>query len=61
MATIDDKPEVERTSKEVKTSDSLKGNDAENPMTGYLPRSDDEYVVTFKTWCVVFVRSSVCS
>ncbi|KAH7370985.1 fungal trichothecene efflux pump [Pyrenochaeta sp. MPI-SDFR-AT-0127] len=57
MAIADEKPDVERTSREVKTSDSLKGKDAEDPMAGYLPRSDEEYNVTMKTWCVVLILS----
>lgn len=52
---MDEKPEFDRTSKEVKTSDSIKGKDTEHQIPGYFPRSDAEYNVTFKTWCVVFV------
>lgn len=55
MATADTKPEVERTSREVKTSGSLNEKDVENSPAGYLPRSDEEYNVTLKTWCVVIV------
>lgn len=55
MTIADEKPEVERTSREAKTSDSLKEKDVEDPMVGYLPRSDEEYNVTMKTWCVVLV------
>jgi hypothetical protein len=56
---VEEKPEVDRTSADadvvVKTSDSLKEKDAENPVA-HLPRSDEEYNVTLKTWCVVLVR-----
>lgn len=56
MAVTSEKQDVQRTSNEVsKTSNSLKEADAENPMAGYLPRSDEEYNVTLKTWCVVAV------
>jgi uncharacterized lipoprotein len=56
MAISDEKAEAERTSREAsKTSNSLKGHDAENPTGAYLPQSDEEYNVTLKTWCVVVV------
>ncbi|KAF1943765.1 MFS general substrate transporter [Clathrospora elynae] len=55
MATAEEKPEVEKASKEVKTCKTLKEKDVETPMTGYLPRSDEEYNVTLKTWCVVSI------
>ena len=58
MATAVDKPEAERTSREVKTSESLKEKDAENNMEGYLPHNDEEYNVTLKTWCVVCVGAA---
>ncbi|KAF1847133.1 MFS general substrate transporter [Cucurbitaria berberidis CBS 394.84] len=56
MATSNEKQEVQRTSNEIsKTSNSLREKDAEDPMAGYLPRSDEEYNVTLKTWCVVSI------
>jgi hypothetical protein len=55
MAVMDEKPDVERTSREVKASESLEEKDVENRMAGYSPRRDEEYNVTMKTWCVVFV------
>lgn len=56
MAALDEKPEADHQSAEVvKTSGSLKEKDAENPVAPYLPRSDEEYNVTLKTWCVVIV------
>jgi len=52
MAIGDEKAEVDRT------SNSVKEQDADNAMAGYLPRSDEEYNVTLKTWLVVTVSSS---
>lgn len=57
----DEKHDVDLRSVEpdiVKTSGSLKEKDAENAIDSYIPRSDEEYNVTMKTWCVVFVRHS---
>ena len=60
MTIGDEKAQIDRTSHEIsKTSNSLKEQDAENPMAGYLPRSDEEYNVTLKTWCVVTVSIEV--
>jgi hypothetical protein len=53
MALGDEKAEIERASHEV----SKASNDIENPTGSYLPRSDEEYNVTLKTWCVVVVSS----
>jgi hypothetical protein len=56
MAISDEKAGAVRTSHDVsKTSNSLKEKDAENATASYLPQSNEEYVVTFKTWCVVVV------
>ena len=52
----EEKPAVDRTSADaehVKTSDSLKEKDVETAHEAYIPRSDEEYNVTLKTWCVV--------
>jgi hypothetical protein len=56
MTATVEKPEVAHTT-DAKTSSSLKEKDVETPTaTSYIPQSDEEYVVTFKTWCVVMVR-----
>ena len=55
---MDEKHEVNTTSSRadgVQDSASLKQKDSENTMA-YIPPSDEQYVVTLKTWCVVFVR-----
>lgn len=52
MAIGDEKAEVDRT------SNSVKEQDGENTMAGYLPRSDEDYNVTLKTWLVVTVSCS---
>lgn len=60
MTADEEKPEIEHQSAKVtRTSGSLKEKDAENPVQSYLPRSDEGYNVTLKTWCVVIVR--LCS
>jgi len=52
----EEKADIDRGSPEaVKTSDSLKEKDVENTADTYTPRSDEEYNVTLKTWCVVLV------
>lgn len=57
----EEKPSVEHVSDEVvKTSGSLKENDAEKAMASHIPRSDEEYNVTLKTWCVVLVSVPNC-
>jgi hypothetical protein len=56
MTAVEEKPEVEHTT-DAKTSSSLKEKDVETPAaTSYIPQSDEEYVVTLKTWCVVMVQ-----
>jgi hypothetical protein len=56
MTATEEKPAVAHTTN-AKTSASLKEKDVETPVaTSYIPQSDEEYVVTFKTWCVVMVR-----
>lgn len=58
MALGDEKAQVERTSHDVsKTSNSLKEKDLENTTPSHIPRSDEEYNVTLKTWLVVIVRT----
>jgi hypothetical protein len=52
MAIGDEKAEVDRT------SNSVKEQDNEITMAGYLPRSDEDYNVTLKTWLVVTVSCS---
>ncbi|KAH7113752.1 fungal trichothecene efflux pump, partial [Dendryphion nanum] len=57
----DEKPAVDQRSVDddqiIKTSGSLKGKDAEHATASYLPQDDEEYNVTFKTWCVVGILS----
>jgi hypothetical protein len=62
MAINDEKAEAIRTSHHVsEPSNRLEEKDVENPTASYLPQSDGEYVVTFKTWCVVVVSRTSSS
>ncbi|KAF2651423.1 MFS general substrate transporter [Lophiostoma macrostomum CBS 122681] len=57
---VEEKSEADRTSAEaeaVKTSGSLKEKDVESSAVAHVPRSDEEYNVTLKTWCVVLILS----
>ncbi|KAF2744998.1 MFS general substrate transporter [Sporormia fimetaria CBS 119925] len=54
----DEKTALDHTASEenpVKSSSSLKEKDIENAVPSHIPQSDEEYVVTFKTWCVVAI------
>ena len=47
MAVDNEKPQVDQTSKDVVSE--------KEKQTAYLPQSDEDYVVTWKTWCVVWI------
>lgn len=56
MAITEDKDAVHHTSSHVNDVGSRNGSsDREKQATSYLPQSDDQYVVTWKTWCVVWI------
>ncbi|KAF2736006.1 MFS general substrate transporter [Polyplosphaeria fusca] len=52
-----EKPEAQRILGDdvVKSSNSLKEKDVEHTAAAHIPRSDEAYNVTLKTWCVVII------
>lgn len=55
----EDKPAVSHTSAHIPSDASRNGSTSDPEKTGapttYLPQSDDQYTVTWKTWCVVWI------
>lgn len=51
-ASADEKADIHHTSTPHNTS--LSDTEKAHP-TSYLPQSDDQYTVTWKTWCVVWI------
>ena len=49
----EEKQDVERTIAQTNNPDPTKEEPIKND--SYIPQSDEEYVVTMKTWCVVLV------
>jgi MFS family permease len=55
MATNAEKPQIEQSESHLDGDDRGDSIAQDEKTPAYIPRSDEEYVVTWKTWCVVWI------